>query len=41
MRKIANLKNEFPVLKKINPTLTNNDKLQLFVRDNQFKQRVL
>lgn len=33
------LQNMFPVLKKMNPNLSNQEKLNIFLRDNNFKNK--
>ena len=39
MKKIAALKGEFPVLRKMNRFMTNQDKMQVFLRDPHFKTK--
>lgn len=40
MKRMADLQSIFPVLKKMNPHLTNQEKLNLFLRDNNFRMRL-
>ena len=39
-KKMQELQSSFPILKKINPQMSNNEKLLMFMRDSHFRHRL-